>query len=69
MVVFSGGCFYKYSHHLRCTKTDKYPRVDQMGGGCTDSRFVVALGLAVLERVGARGHFDKSTPEFLGDQV
>lgn len=39
------------------------------GGGCTDSRLVVALGLAVLERVGARGHFDKSTPEFLEDQV
>lgn len=26
-------------------------------------------GLAVLEHVGARSHFDKSTPEFLEDQV
>lgn len=26
-------------------------------------------GLAALEHVGARSHFDKSTPEFVEDQV
>lgn len=56
-VEFSGGWFYKYSHHLHRTEN-----ICEWIG-------LVMPGLAVLEHVGARGHFGKCTPEFLEDQV
>lgn len=62
--AFSSGCFYKYFHHFI---KQKQKNIRRSAGEV--HRFCVAPGLAVMEHVGARGHFDKSTPEILKDQV